>query len=96
MNFKSQSSGVKSFVDIKPAQSPNPTTYSPEKGAEKVKPDYKKSMIKFLPVSKKILNFVEDAAKKKEWIPAPGTYNGLISGLDHISKGASPRYKLRR
>lgn len=53
-------------------------------------------MIKFLPVSKKILNFVEDAAKKKEWVPAPGTYTGVISGLDHISKGASPRYKLRR
>ena len=95
MNLKSQSSGVKSFVDIKPTQAPSPCTYSPEKGAEKVKPDYKKSMIKFLPVSKKILNFVEDSAKKKEWVPPPGTYNGVISALDHISK-PSPRYKLRR
>lgn len=63
MNFKHQSAGVRSFADIKPKVAPTPCTYSPEKAYEKVQPDYKKSSIKFLPVSKKILNFVEEITK---------------------------------
>jgi hypothetical protein len=93
MNFKYQSSGVKSFADVKPTKTPEPCTYSPGNAYVKNKPDYEKSCIKFMPPSKKILNFVDFATKLKQGVPAPGTYQNVEKASKMIYKGASPRHK---
>lgn len=93
MNFKGQSTGVKSFVEVKSKTSLSPCHYNPGEAYIKSQPDYEKSCLKFMPKSKHDLSFIEYAAKSKAHMPPPGNYKNLEKAMDYQYKGASPRYK---
>lgn len=91
--MKTQSTGVKSFAEIKPKINLSPGQYNPGEAFDKIQPDYKKSCMKIMPPSKSTLSFVEVAAKQKSFLPPPGNYTNYEKAYDYQYKGASPRYK---
>lgn len=95
MNLKTQSKGVKSFIEALDKEKLSPCHYSNVNlQYVKAQTDRSKSHIKMYAPSKFDMSFVTVAVRKTKNNPPPGTYTNLEKGQDYIYKGnVSPRHK---